>query len=197
MGRALGWPARHDLFGHLYRRPLRAIIGRKPRTSRAPHLLHARAKRPQSSPPSTLPLPVSAPACCPCLPAPCLVATDPLVPSLTFATLPFASSSMLVPPARISRGSWLASMRTRLHPGPRQAVLFVRALLPRCGRGVDAQRDLGQRRGHHMGHTRCAARHGQDSRGSATPLLALALVALLTFFCICSILSTPPPKPQY
>ena len=57
-----------------------------------------------------------------------------------------------------------------LHPGPRRgrarqqrrAVLPVRALLPRGGRGADAQPDPDQRRGRHAGHARRAARHGRE-----------------------------------
>jgi hypothetical protein len=50
--------------------PLRAIIGRKPCTSRAPHLLRAHARRPPSSHPPTPPPPTPAPACCSCFPGP-------------------------------------------------------------------------------------------------------------------------------
>jgi hypothetical protein len=58
----------------------------------------------------------------------------PLVPSLTFAL-------RLLLKIRASdkdlRGSWPVSRRSRLHLGPRWVVLFVRALLPRGGRGAD------------------------------------------------------------
>jgi hypothetical protein len=105
-------PARHDPFGHLYRRPIRAIVGCKPRTSRTPRtathlaLLASSAPAPNAHHPHFPPLRpphVHALACCPCLLGPCPATTD--LPWSPPSRLPFASSSTPAPPTRISRDS--------------------------------------------------------------------------------------------
>jgi hypothetical protein len=140
-------------FDHLYRCPLHAIVGHKPRTSRAPRLLCARAKHPPSSPPSTLALTCACPQVLPLPPRPLPHRVRP--PWSHPSPSSFASSSMPAPTARISRDSSPTSKRSRLHPGPRRVVLSVHALLPRGGWGADVQPDLGQRWGRHAGRACC------------------------------------------
>jgi hypothetical protein len=142
---------------------LHAIVTRKPRTSHAPRTVAQPTLLISSAPvlnahyhplPPLRPTPAPAPTCCHYFPTPCPAATDP--PWYPPSTLPFASSLMPATSPRILRGSWPTSRRSRLHLGPRCVVLSVRALLPRGGRGADAQPDLGQHRGASCGsHTLC------------------------------------------
>jgi hypothetical protein len=115
--------------------PLRAIVGHKPHTHRAPRTaahpallaLHVHAKRPPSSPPSTLAPPASATACCPSLCTPAPSRQTPLVPSLTFALRLLLDAHASV---KDLEGLVAASRRSRLHSGPQWTALSASALLP-------------------------------------------------------------------
>jgi hypothetical protein len=147
-----GQAARHNLFEHLYNytdAPTAPSSAASPahlttRTAAHPALLASSAPTPNAHHPRLPPLrppPVPAPVCCPCLADP-LPRRDkpPLIPSLIFSLRLLLNAGAS---SKNLKGLWSASRRSRLHPRPRRALLFVRMLNPRGGRGDDARPDLG------------------------------------------------------